>query len=217
MAADPIKKRAKAHTRYRLTDGTEVPGTTTVLGVLAKPALIHWAWDLGMQGIDYKTYKDVAANIGTLAHYMVQCDLSGERPDLSAYTPDDIDKAENALLKWYEWRKTHKIEPVLIEAPLVSEQFRFGGTIDCYAMIDGVATLCDFKTGKAIYPEYITQLAAYRQLLRGIGKPVQQARIIRIGRDETEGFEERMVTDFDDHWELFKHCLAIYNLKKKVA
>ena len=214
---DPIKKRAKAHIQYKLADGTKVPGTTTVLGVLDKPALVHWAWKLGMEGIDYKTYKDVAANIGTLAHYMVQCDLSGETPDLGAYTPDDIDKAENALLKWYEWRKTHQIEPILLEAPLVSEQFRFGGTIDCYAMIDGVATLCDFKTGKAIYPEYITQLAAYRQLLRGIGKPVQQARIIRIGRDETEGFGERMVTEFDDHWELFRHCLAIYNLKKKVA
>jgi hypothetical protein len=170
-----------------------------------------------MEGVDYKTYRDVAANIGTLAHYMVQCDLSGETPDLSTYTKDDIDKAENALLKWYEWRKTHKIEPVLLEAPLVSEQFRFGGTIDCYAIIDGVATLADFKTGKAIYPEYITQLAAYRQLLRGVGKPVQQARIIRIGRDETEGFEERMVTEFEDHWDLFRHCLAIYGLRKKVA
>lgn len=211
---DPLKKRSKAHIRYKLADGTQVPGTTTVLGVLAKPALIHWAWDLGMQGLDYRTYRDAAANIGTLAHHLVQCDLSGATPDVSSYCADDQDKAENALLKWYEWRKARTIEPILVETPLVSEEYRFGGTIDCYGLVDGVPTLLDLKTGRAVYPEHLTQVAAYRLLLQEHGHEVQRARILNIGRTESEAFVDHAITDFSAHEEMFKHCLAVYRLQK---
>ncbi len=217
MTADPIKKRSRAHTRYALADGTRVPGVTTVIGILDKPALVHWAWKLGMEGIDYKTYRDVSANIGTLAHHLVQCDLSSATPDTSGYSKADIDAAENALLKWYEWRKAHTIEPILLEEPLVSERHGYGGTIDCYALVDGVPTLADLKTGKAIYGEFFLQLGAYSQLLKEHGHAVEQARIIRIGRDESEGFEDRMAPDLNDHWEIFQHCLEIYKLGRKVA
>ena len=62
----------------------------------------------------------------------------------------------------------------------------------------------------------IFQLAAYRWLLRENGYGVDNARILRIGRDETEGFEERAVSDLDDEFQVFLHCLNIYNLQKKL-
>ena len=64
-------KKARAHTIYKLEDGTKVPGVTTVLGILNKPALVKWANNLGLQGIDSNKYRDEMADIGTLAHQMI--------------------------------------------------------------------------------------------------------------------------------------------------
>jgi hypothetical protein len=214
---DDLKKVSKAHTIYKLSDGTRIPGTTTILGILNKPALVSWANKLGLEGIDSSKYTDQSARIGTLAHYLVQCHLTGETPDTSTYGAFEIDKAENALLSFYEWMKTRTIETIENELPLVSENYRYGGTIDCYCKINGELWLLDFKTGKAIYPEMLTQLSAYIQLLNENGYQVEKARILRIGRDETEGFEERVITDFTKHWELFEHCLAIYRLQKQIG
>jgi hypothetical protein len=73
----------------------------------------------------------------------------------------------------------------------------------------------DFKTGKAIYPEMVYQLAAYKQLLQEHGYEVGPAHILRIGRDADEGFEEKVVTGLERQWAIFNHCLGIYNMQKK--
>lgn len=215
--ADALKQAAKAHTIYKLQDGKRVPGTTTILGVLNKPQLVAWANRLGLEGIDSNKYTDAAARIGTLAHYLVQCDLTGETPDTSEYGAMEIDKAENALLSFYEWKKSRNIKVIQCEMPLVSEKYRYGGTIDCYCYINNEIWLLDFKTGKAIYDEMLIQLAAYMQLLNENGYEVNQAKILRIGRDETEGFEERTIKDVSKQWEVFEACLKIYQLKKEIG
>jgi len=196
-----------------------MPGVTTILGVLNKPALVKWANNLGLQGIDSSKYRDEMADIGTLAHKMILDYFNSEKTDTSDYSKEQIDKAENCLLSFYEWLKGHKIDVLLAEKPLVSEAHRYGGTIDCLCMLDGVLTLLDFKTGKAIYPEMLYQLAAYKELLAdkptGLDVP-DQCRILRIGRDSDEGFEERLITDTSKYWELFTHCLRIYELQKEI-
>ena len=205
--------KTKAHIIYKTSDGTRVPGVTTVLGILNKPALVKWANNLGLQGIDSSKYRDAMADIGTLAHKMILDHFNKEQTDTSEYSKEQIDKAENCLLSFYEWLKGHDLEVVLAEAPLVSEQYGFGGTVDCLCKLDGVLTLLDFKTGKAIYPEMIYQLAAYRRLLKEPQWP-DQCRILRIGRDEDEGFEERVLTNLGREWQLFEHCLGIYQLQR---
>jgi len=219
---DPPPKKAKAHTVYKV-DGKRVPGVTTILGVLNKPALVKWANNLGLQGIDSAKYVDALATVGTCGHYLVECDfreMMGEdvERDLSEYDPDTIDRAENALLSFYEWLKGKDVTPILVEAALVSPEHRYGGTVDCYARVDDVLTLIDLKTSRGIFPEHIHQLAAYRALLLENGYEVENVRILRIGRDESEGFEERVYTpsQLEPHWEIFEHCRAIYDLQKAV-
>jgi len=198
MMAREFAKKAKAHTVYKLADGTRVPGVTTITGQLAKPALIHWAWNLGREGQDYRKYRDAAANVGTLAHYMAECDLKGEEPDLTEYSPADVDKASNALLKFFEYRDQHELEPILVEEPLVwepfgrgwSDRYGFGGTIDFYKLRDGLPTLIDLKTSKAVYAEMLLQVSAYWALLGRNRHDVDDVYVLRIGRDESEGFEE---------------------------
>ena len=112
---ETITKRSRAHTTYKLQDGTTVPGVTTILGILNKPALIKWANNLGLQGIDSTKYVDEKAAIGTLAHKMIADYLRGEETDTSEYSKVQIDQAENAVLAFFEWEKTHHIEPVVVE------------------------------------------------------------------------------------------------------
>lgn len=207
--------KTKVHTVYRLTSGDRVPSVTTVLGILNKPALLEWAWQCGCKGLDYKAIRDQAADIGTLVHYLIMRELKGEKPDTSGYSAQDIEKAENCLLKFYEWQKTNKLVPLFVETPLISEEYKFGGTIDCFGAVNGEVMLLDFKTGKAIYPEMFYQLAAYAHLLHENGHLVKTAKILRIGREESEDFEERTMTTLDKQWEIFLHCLAVYNLQKE--
>jgi hypothetical protein len=182
--------------------------------VLNKPSLVKWANNLGLQGIDSAKYVDEKASIGTLAHYFIMCHFKQIEPDTQDYSARQIDQAENSLLSFYEWEKSHTVNPILVEEPLVSETYQYGGTIDYYGEIDGIPTLVDFKTGKSIYPEMFYQIAAYHQLLGETGHLVTNACILRIGRDEDEGFEERKTGNLDKKWEIFAHCLAIYRLKK---
>lgn len=218
MAKDKIKGVSKAHTVYKLADGkTRVPGTTTITGLLNKPYLVKWANNLGLEGIDSSTYTDEAAKTGTLAHAMVQAHLQNEQLDMNQFSKVQIDLAENALISFFEWKSRHQIEPIKCEVPFVSETLKYGGTIDCYCMLDGKPTLLDFKTGKAIYEEYFVQLAAYRNLLEEQGLPVERCQILRIGRDETEGFEERAVTDTRKYFEIFRNLLNVYYLKKDLG
>lgn len=213
---DKLKGASRAHTIYKLADGTRVPGATTITGLLNKPHLVRWANKLGLEGIDSTKYTDEAAAVGTLAHAMVQAHLQGEKLDLSLYSPMQVDLAENSLLSFHEWAGRHKIEPIICEIPMVSEKLRFGGTVDCYCKLDGKPTLVDFKTGKAIYDEYFVQTAAYKELLMEHGHPVEEIKILRIGRDETEGFEERSISDSRKYFEIFQNLLKIYYLKKEL-
>lgn len=207
-----MSDRTKAHQVYRNGSGEVVPGATTVLSVLNKPALVKWANKLGLQGIDSSKYVDKMASIGTIAHYLIECHLKGEKPDLGEYSKNDIDKAENALLKFFQWESENKFNVISSELKLTTDDY--GGTIDCYAMVNGKKCLVDFKTSKAIYDEHFHQLAAYKNLLEVNGYEVEQVKILRIGRDENEGFEERSGNKLDIYFELFKHCLEIYKLQK---
>ena len=92
----------------------------------------------------------------------------------------------------------------------------FGGTVDLYCKLDGVPTLIDFKTSKGIFDEMLYQVGAYRQLLMEHNYPVKNTRILRIGRTEDEGFEERHLPNPEVYWQIFEHALRIYQLRKKV-
>lgn len=206
--------KVEAHKRYKTEDGHIVPGVTTVLGILNKPALVKWANNLGLQGIDSSKYVDKMATIGTIAHYLINCQFSGEIPDLEDYAPKEIKTARNCLMSFYDWKKSHDIVTFFSEKSLVNEKFLYGGTIDLYCKIDGKINLVDFKSSNKIYPEMIIQLAAYRNLLEENGFLVEECRILRIGRDESEGWEELKIANTETYLEVFKHTLEIYRLKK---
>ena len=213
---DVLKGVSKAHVVYKTADGRRVPGATTITGLRAKPYLIRWANNLGLEGIDSDKYRDAAADIGTLAHAMIQAHIQGEELNLETWSKMEIDLAENAVLSYLNWEKGHTIEPIICEQPLVSETYRFGGTVDCYCKLDGRPVLIDFKTGKAIYDEYFWQVSAYAEILREHGYQVDEVKILRVGRDPSEGFEERGITDTKGYFAAFSCLLDLYYIEKEL-
>jgi hypothetical protein len=206
-------KKSKAHIRYKI-DGKGVPGATTVIGLRAKPALIKWANNLGLKGIDSAKFTDDKADIGTLAHLMIMNHFAGKETDTSDYTLNQIDAAENSLLSFFAWEKGKSIVPILIEAPMTST-VGFGGTVDLYCTLDGKKTLVDFKTGSGIYAEHYYQISAYVHLLTHNGHEVESARILNIPRSEDEQFKEEVYNNFVDGWEWFSTMLKIYEIEKR--
>jgi len=209
-------KHSLRHTVYKNEAGKRIVSSTGALNILAKPALIYWAWDLGMSGIDYKKYTDDKGQTGTLTHDII---LSHHRKcpyDTSDYSQKQIDSAETCFLKYLEWEsRLTSIKPILLETSLVSERYQYGGTFDFYGLVEGIYTLLDYKTSKAIYPDNFLQLASYRNLLIENRHPVERAMIIRVGRDETEGFETKEMTDLDLEFETFIKIVDLYYMLQK--
>jgi hypothetical protein len=216
MEKATYRKSDSAHTVYKNKDGVRLPGVSTIVGVLAKPQLVPWANRLGLEGIDVGKYVDALANAGTLAHYLVQCDLEGEKPDqkyLDEFSRVDMDRAETGYLKFLDWRSKHHIEVVAAEQQLVSEEYQFGGTLDSLLVVDGVLTLVDLKTCKSLYgasDDKFTQCAGYDILAQEAGHDVQDVRILRIGRDESEGFQFEPCPSRELHRKRFLLCRSLY-------
>lgn len=211
------KKIAKQHTVYKNAAGNRIPGTTTILGVMDKPALVKWANNLGLEGIDSSKYVDNLASIGSLAHMIIEKYLKQEKVDYSDYTPNQVETAENSVLKFFNWLESKKDFRVLgSEMELISEKHQYGGTIDLYCFVDGKHTLIDLKTCKACYGENYTQVSAYKNLLQENGYSVEDCRILRIGRDESEGFDDHGVPKIDTHFKRFLICRELYEVNKEL-
>ena len=72
---------------YKNKAGERIPGVTTVIGSnlgWSKGGLMHWAWEQGINGLDYRETRDAAANTGTIAHKMVEYEIKGKKFDWPA-------------------------------------------------------------------------------------------------------------------------------------
>lgn len=212
------RKKFQTHQKYKLKDGTLVVGVTTITGQLAKPQLVHWAYNLAVDGIKYWEVTNEAKNIGTIVHYMVECKLKGIIPDssiLKDYTQNQIETAKLSYDNFLKWFKTHDIKVLAVELQLVSEKFRYGETIDFMAEIDSVLCLVDIKSGKGIYDDMKYQLTAYKQLYEEIyKKKIERVYIIHIPHIENKNFVEYRYDDLTKEFWCFYHLLKYYQLKK---
>jgi hypothetical protein len=108
-----------------------------------------------------------AATIGFMIHETIEQEIQimmSRQLELLIQTPSLLSEIDIALDHFREFVKTFKLDFICAERVVYSErQPRFAGTIDAIANINGIATLIDWKTSKAIYPEYWIQLAAYHK------------------------------------------------------
>jgi len=213
-------ERGKAHQKYHLADGTQVPGGSTICKIGDDAgALIHWAWNLGREGKDYRKERDKAADIGTIAHFLIEAFLNGFVADLSDYGQEDIDKALGCYNKFVDWWDEQNLAKVATEIQLVNEAYRYGGTIDLIAKKpNGDHVLIDFKTSKKISESYWRQCAGYAALwnenqdvngFNAINQITNHA-IVRIGKEEEGDFEVVWKEDLSKEWFVFQKQVELY-------
>lgn len=211
-----MSNKTKIHQQYRLRSGTLVPGVTTVLALIDKPAIHYWIAKQTREGKDWTKVRDEAADIGSIAHYLILCDLKNQKPDTSDYAQVDIDTARNAMKSYYAWRKANEVKPIDVECSQISEKWGFGGTFDLLAEVNGVNTLIDFKTSAGLYAEYSTQIGAYFELIRENRGINVAGKLIRINKANNDDFEIKTVDNLEKQFDLFRHLLCVYNLQREL-
>jgi hypothetical protein len=210
--------RNAPHQKYYLADGTtQVPGGSTICKIGDDPSgLIYWAWDLGRQGKDYRKERDNAADIGTIAHFLIECFLNNQVADLEDFDQADIDKALICYNKFADWWSEQQLEVVATEIQLVHNGLRYGGTIDLVAKAPcGAHVLIDFKTSKKISDSYWRQVAGYAGLWdenheHKADLRIKNHAIVRIGKQEEGDFEVEWKPDLLRQWNTFQKQVELY-------
>lgn len=171
---------------YKLASGARVPSVTTVTKRFADASgLVIWANQQGLEGKNMNDDRDAAADAGKLAHDMIEAHIH-ERPFVRPHwaTEDMMMQARKAFDSFLDWAQEVRLDVVETEMPLVSEEHRFGGTLDALALVSGRLAILDWKSGKSVYADFIIQQAGYHLLLesRGDEKMPERICVLRIGK-----------------------------------
>jgi hypothetical protein len=209
---DNIVPYLHTHQAYAL-NGKEVPSVTTILGIISKPYLMKWANNLGLRGKSLADENKHTFGIGTLLHAKIEGFLKNTEVDTFGYTPTQRTIAEacfKKFLKW--WESQEKITAIYIEKSFVSKR-GYGGTVDAFLEINGLPTIVDWKTSKAISSDYYIQLSAYIQLLEDNGEEPKQVAILRTPKDDS--IAEYVVFDAKEvkeaYFKVFESAMRLYN------
>lgn len=181
---------------YRTSDGKRVPGATTIISRWKESGgLLHWAWNEGMEGRDYRDSRDKAADAGTLAHDLIDIEIHGDQRDPTGdYDNETVARAEKCVEAFREWAEMSHLEILQTEVPLVSDTHKFGGTLDAVARVNGKLCMVDWKTSNRVYHDYIMQVAAYTVLWENSGTCDSRYRIYGAH-----------LLRFDKEWASFTH------------
>jgi hypothetical protein len=208
---------------YKTANNERVPSVTTV-NAIGKDSggLVHWAWELGTRGLDYRKVRDEAAAAGDVGHLLVEAAIKNRQLTDEDFPTDGARKlGRNAFDAYVRFCQVARIRWTDSEVSLVSEKHRFGGTIDLVGVEEGanVFTLGDIKTG-SLYPEHLVQLAAYGRLFEECtGNHVANYHLMRFNRD-TGDFVHAQFADLSDAWEAFLLKRQLYDrlklLKKRI-
>lgn len=206
-----------ARAGYFKKDGTRVPSVTTVIGRFKEAGgLIHWAWDLGKQGKDYREVRDEAADAGTLAHAAAEAWIHQQKFEFTG-TEDVVERAKRSFGAFLEWTEQTQLRVTHTEMPLVSELYSFGGTFDAI-LVRNRRAMGDWKTSNAVYGEYLIQVAAYGKLWQEHfpDEPIDGGfHLLRF--DKTYGdFHHHWWGELDRAWDAFLHLRALYDIDKEL-
>lgn len=218
--------------------GETIPGVTSILGILSKPALIFWASNCAA---DYfksmiepgKSYDEIeldkiwqsakkahtqkktdSANLGSMVHKFVEQYIKGENPPI----PINLEM-KGACQRFLDWVSQHNVKFLSSEQLVYSQKHKYAGTADFICQIDGKLWLGDLKTSSAIYDEYYAQVSSYLEARKEEFETEDYVGgvIVRVGKTDGD-FEAVTKTkeELNPHFELFLNCLATFNSLKKL-
>src|SRR5258707_10400234 len=234
--------------RFYTIDGQHWPSVTTILDIIAKPALGPWyakeerryfeaamlevlsrpgARDpeyvltavaeavTGVKAADRA--KQQAASIGTAIHAGIEWTLRTQLGEDAGAEPRLPDAAAWAIESWKDWAKSVSLEPLAIEHTVYCEICGYAGTLDLYARVQGVLTVLDWKSGKAIYPEAFLQNVAYRHAATRRGMPSAQGLIVRLPKYQDDPAWEAMPVPEALTVEDFRAALRLWRSQRRMG
>ena len=173
---------------YQTDDGGFVPSVTTILEAYPKGAA-YFNW-LKEAGKDADEIRDEAGRRGSVVHKLTELYDEGQEVNLiNSNGTIDYKLNEWAMFERYvEFRRRFQFVTDCIEINIISKELGYAGTIDRVINMNEERILLDIKTSNAIYPSYWLQLAAYRNLLFGMGAQVDKVAILWLNaKTRTEG------------------------------
>jgi len=231
--------KTKAHQIYRLKlteefpKGEIVPGVTTIIDSQLgwnKRILIAWARRTALAGEDPDKVLSQAGDIGIIVHALIEAHVKNQiekQPykyiaHLKEFSQVDIDKAETAFLAFLDWEKHNQLRYIASEKQVISETYRYGGTIDILAEKEGELWLIDPKSSKSIYSEFIIQVVAYRKAyeeqtpMRDNWR-IKECHLLHLGKENGE-FSDHKISDTQQElaWQAFLYCRKLYDIHKKL-
>jgi hypothetical protein len=219
--------------QYRDSKGNRLPGVTTVENNIGwnKRVLMIWANNCGLDGQNHDDVASYEGTIGSVAHAMLEAELKKEQFDLALLDlePDQVAAVGRCMQGWREFKETIRIAiakgedgRALSEISLVSDTYKYGGTIDAIVVRETDETrygLLDFKTGSGIYAEALIQVTAYAHLWNEYhpDKQIQDLYILRLGKNDG-GFTWKWIpwSQTEVLWNAFKAALLLHEYHKVI-
>jgi hypothetical protein len=161
-----------------------------------------------------------AAEIGTTIHALIEAYLLNTlgkpgNPDVIALmVVDPPQVAIDAFNQFLIWSDSVDLRPLEIECHVQHDHYGYAGKFDLYGTVNGVPTIIDFKSSKAIWPESWLQLVAYREAALSMGMVAEQALIVRIPKVVDDPGIEAVLVPEEATIEHFLACLEMYKFQK---
>lgn len=227
---------------YRV-DGKDliVPGVTTILRILGKPALVPWAAKKAAEAflarvdeempklIDGKIKeiafdeiakwaagapnreRDTAGAKGTDVHAVIENHLHGIELSPEFNVLSPVGKSFNNFRKW-ELENSWKV--IVGDTPLISLDMGYGGRMDGLFLDEKERiVLVDFKTAKGVYPDNFVQLGGYSlALMETYGIRPHRCGVLHIRPEKCEWHEG----DLSLGEQTFRRAVEIYYLIEKI-
>lgn len=153
-------------------NGIDYPRVTSIINILAKPALARWMGRVGLEEAD--RIAKASRDLGTRVHAACEAvTTTGELP------------ADRTLAPWAEayraWLNRHVHTVVSTERLIHSARYLYAGTADLVAVMDdGTLAVLDLKTSKSLDCSYRLQLAAYQAALCEAGEPCLRRIVLHL-------------------------------------
>lgn len=213
-------------------DGKSLPGVTTVLKMLPKPALIDWA---GRTTAEYAVdhwnelaelrvserlarlnkarfaERDAAARRGTDVHRLAERWQAGE----DVIPPEEL---RGHTESYFDFLDRLDVQAVAVETVVANRTVGYCGTFDLVADLAGERWMLDIKTGRSgIYPEAALQQCAYMRAevylaADGTEKPLADLKVQRAGglHVRADGWDLYPLDTSGIVWDYFRHLVWLH-------
>lgn len=168
----------------------------------------------------YRDVKQEAADIGTEVHRRLEAIFRAGDAQSEISSATSRPEVENCVRAGCDWLQQHSVKRVCVERRIFSRKYKYTGTLDKLAYVDGVLSLIDWKSSNGIYEDYLLQTSAYQGAYEEeTSARIERRILVRLGKFdgafEVHEFNTRKL--FKQHYSTFLAALKLYKGLKEMA